>query len=151
MPKSINKVLIPLDHSEPSLEAAWLGLTIASLCRASLTLIHVQEKATLELFYVNYLEMDDLSHNSFHDLILKYVDDPYSDALCSPVNSGILEIDFEPCGGKPPVEICKYAKANGIDLIVMGSRGQSKFKESLIGSVSSEVLHNASCPVTIVR
>ncbi len=151
MPKSIKKVLVPLDHSEPSLESAWLGLMIASSCRASLTLIHVQEKATLELFYVNYLEMDDLSHDNFHDSILKYVDDPYSDALCSPINSGILEIDFKPCGNKPSVEICKYAKANGIELIVMGSRGQSKLKGSLIGSVSSEVLHNASCPVTIVR
>ena len=151
MPLSIKRILVPIDHSEPSLEAAWVGLVVSSSLHASLMLMHVQEKATLELFYVNYSEMDELSHDSFHDSVLNYVEDPYSNALCSAVNNGILEIDFKPCHTKPSIAICQYAANNAVDLIIMGSRGRSNIKELLIGSVSSEVVHHAHCPVTIVR
>ncbi len=151
MPKSINKVLVPIDHSESSLEAAWVGLMVANALHATLTLMHVHEHATLEFTHVHYSEFDRLSHDNFHDSVLKYVDDPYSNELCSAVNAGIVEIDCQPCEDKPAVEICRYAQNQGISLIVMGSRGHTSFEELLIGSVSSEVLHHAHCPVTIVR
>ena len=151
MPKSINKILVPIDHSESSLEAAWVGLMVANALHATLTLMHVHEHATLEFTHVHYSEFDRLSHDNFHDSVLKYVDDPYSHELCSAVNAGIVEIDCQPCEDKPAVEICRYAQNQGISLIVMGSRGHTSIEELLIGSVSSEVLHHAHCPVTIVR
>ena len=113
--------------------------------------MHVQEKATLEFIQVYYSEFDELSHDHFHDSVLQYVDDPYSDALCNAVNRGFVDVDCKPCEHKPSVEICKFAESEKIDLIVMGSRGLSEIKELLIGSVSSEVLHHAPCPVTIIR
>ena len=151
IPTTINKVLVPIDHSEPSLEAAWVGLTVANALHATLTLMHVNEHSTLEFTHVNYLEFDRLSHDSFHNSVLKYVDDPYSNELCSAVNNGIVEVDCQRCENRPAVEICSYARSQGINLIVMGSRGHSSFGELLIGSVSTEVLHHAPCPVTIVR
>jgi nucleotide-binding universal stress UspA family protein len=50
-------------------------------------------------------------------------------------------------------EICKVARDEGVDGIVMGSRGYSSTSKIFIGSVSSSVLKNAgaSTPVTIVR
>jgi len=33
----------------------------------------------------------------------------------------------------------------------MGARGISKLKEILVGSVSDDVIRNASCPVLIVK
>jgi nucleotide-binding universal stress UspA family protein len=57
-------------------------------------------------------------------------------------------------------EICKEARADsaeggackdlGMRFIVMGSRGLNAFLGSILGSVSTGVLHHAPCPVTIV-
>jgi nucleotide-binding universal stress UspA family protein len=38
-----------------------------------------------------------------------------------------------------------------MDLIVMGTRGQSKFKKLLVGSIANKVFQHAHCPVFVVR
>jgi nucleotide-binding universal stress UspA family protein len=47
--------------------------------------------------------------------------------------------------------ILEQATKSNVNLIVMGTRGLTGFKELLIGSVSSGVLHHAHCSVLIVR
>ena len=47
--------------------------------------------------------------------------------------------------------IVDYAKTNNVDLIVVGTRGHSKFKQLLVGSVASGVSQHAHCPVLVVR
>ena len=48
-------------------------------------------------------------------------------------------------------EIVSYADACGVDLIVVGTRGQGRVASALLGSVSLGVLHKAGPPVLIVR
>jgi nucleotide-binding universal stress UspA family protein len=44
-----------------------------------------------------------------------------------------------------------YAKDKGIDLIITGTRGRSKLKSVLAGSIASDVIRYAHCPVMIVK
>lgn len=53
--------------------------------------------------------------------------------------------------GDPAKIITEIANSKNYDLIIMGNRGMSAFKELLLGSVSLKVMHHARCPVMIVR
>ncbi|MCG8545738.1 MAG: universal stress protein, partial [Alphaproteobacteria bacterium] len=53
--------------------------------------------------------------------------------------------------GNPTDEIVAYARDNGIDLIVIASRGLSDFRGLLLGSVSHKVVQLAECPCLVVR
>jgi nucleotide-binding universal stress UspA family protein len=48
-------------------------------------------------------------------------------------------------------EIIKFAEREKVDLIVIGTRGQSEFERLLLGSVTSGVTVYAQCSVMIVK
>ena len=50
----------------------------------------------------------------------------------------------------PAAAIVDYATVNDVDHIVIGSRGSSAFRRYL-GSVSSQVVAEAGCTVTVVK
>jgi nucleotide-binding universal stress UspA family protein len=47
--------------------------------------------------------------------------------------------------------ICRLAGELGADVVVVGSRGRGAIKRALLGSVSGHVVHNAPCPVLVIR
>jgi nucleotide-binding universal stress UspA family protein len=47
--------------------------------------------------------------------------------------------------------LCMYAEKEKMDLIILGTRGQSGFKKLLLGSVASGVVKYAHCPVMVVK
>jgi nucleotide-binding universal stress UspA family protein len=53
--------------------------------------------------------------------------------------------------GDPGQTICRIAGELGVDVIVVGSRGRGAVKRALLGSVSGHVVHNAPCPVLVIR
>jgi nucleotide-binding universal stress UspA family protein len=59
----------------------------------------------------------------------------------------VLETTF----GNAAQKILKVAEERKIDLIVIGSRGYSRLRNLLVGSVCDTVVRNAPCPVLVVR
>lgn len=64
--------------------------------------------------------------------------------------------DFKECVfvikcGAPDVEIIRYAKHNGIDLIIMGSLGKSELDRLVHGSTVANVSKYAHCHVMAIR
>jgi nucleotide-binding universal stress UspA family protein len=53
--------------------------------------------------------------------------------------------------GNPAQAIVKAAEAGHFDLIVMGAKGHSLLMNVMVGSVADAVVHNAPCPVLVVR
>jgi nucleotide-binding universal stress UspA family protein len=47
--------------------------------------------------------------------------------------------------------IVVYAEENGIDHVVVGTGGKSGVSRLMLGSISSDVLARAHCPVTVAR
>ncbi len=52
--------------------------------------------------------------------------------------------------GTPETNIIEATKSEGADLIVMSSRGKSRFARMFLGSVTESVLRNAPCPVLAI-
>jgi nucleotide-binding universal stress UspA family protein len=61
--------------------------------------------------------------------------------------SEIIEDPFS----KMEKAIVEFAEEENVDLIIMGSRGRSGFRRTLLGSVALAVLSYARCPALIVR
>jgi nucleotide-binding universal stress UspA family protein len=53
--------------------------------------------------------------------------------------------------GNPAQEILKAAEEGKSDLIIIGAKGHSLLRNLMIGSVCDTVVHNAPCPVLVVR
>ncbi len=53
--------------------------------------------------------------------------------------------------GGTPQEIVALAEEIGVGLVVMGSRGRSRVRRALLGSISDSVVRHAHCPVLVVR
>lgn len=157
MNTKLEKILVPVDGSEAALRAARFANYLASVTGATLTLMHVQDNSALELLRVGntYARADagvaSLSDEQFQDIARRFVADPYFEAAKTAIDYDELDVEIEHCFGKPSSEICAFAERERVDLIVMGSRGRSELKDLLLGSVSSQVVDHASCPVTIVR
>ena len=65
-------------------------------------------------------------------------------------NAG-LAVDDRAVEGNPARAIVEHAGRWGADLVVLGSRGLTRARRFLIGSVASYVAANAPCSVEIVR
>lgn len=53
--------------------------------------------------------------------------------------------------GEPGPEIVKYANEQGVDIVVIGSRGLNALQEMVLGSVSHKVMKRVNCPALIVK
>uniref|UniRef100_A0A0B6YAI6 UspA domain-containing protein n=1 Tax=Arion vulgaris TaxID=1028688 RepID=A0A0B6YAI6_9EUPU len=54
-------------------------------------------------------------------------------------------------GGNPGEVVCKVANEEKANLIVIGSRGMSTLRRTLLGGVSDYVMHHAHIPVLICK
>lgn len=51
--------------------------------------------------------------------------------------------------GDAGATLCAFADDQGVEAIIIGSRGHGGFKRALLGSVSDYVVRNAHCPVVV--
>ncbi|MFY4775379.1 universal stress protein [Metabacillus sp. RGM 3146] len=88
-----------------------------------------------------------IAEEEFEDatILMKHINEQLRRDLPNNVtNAAVLQ-------GTPGEEIARYAIMNGIELIIMGSRGLGGIKELFLGSVSHSVLQLSSCPVLIIK
>jgi nucleotide-binding universal stress UspA family protein len=60
-----------------------------------------------------------------------------------------LDCTAEVLNGQPAEELLQSSA--DADLVVIGSRGLGGFKRLMLGSVSDQVVHHATCPVLVVH
>ncbi len=63
----------------------------------------------------------------------------------------VISTDQRVIVGDPGDVICTLAAEIGAAVVVVGSHGHGWLQRVLVGSTSAHVLHNAPCPVLVVR
>jgi nucleotide-binding universal stress UspA family protein len=67
------------------------------------------------------------------------------------MSSGVTKPRLVLARGEPRDTLCFLASEYHAALIVMGTRGLSSVKRTLLGSVSTHAIHSSPCPVAVVR
>jgi len=139
----IDKILTPTDFSDPSRQALNYACELAKRFGAELRLLHVVQPPSTVAVYGTPVPEEILHPEPAAQQELEKLEVPGGDQ--------IREIVREIQTGPPFVEIVRYAKANDVDLIVMGTHGRGGIVHALLGSVAEKVVRKAPCPVLTVR
>lgn len=137
--KLFERIIVPIDGSEKSREAAKKAFSLAQCTNLEVILIHVVVVVHISL-RVYIPEISKMLRKKGEEIINEF------EEMGSEMN---IHIKTKLLEGIPEDEIIKEANEN--DLIVMGSKGHSTLDRILIGSVSEKVLHHSDATVMIVR
>jgi nucleotide-binding universal stress UspA family protein len=139
------KILLPLDGSEPALEAVRHALRLVREgLRAEFVLANVQEPTYLyELVLAHDAELLERASGAAGAHALEA-----GEALLKEAG---IECERELATGDPAHTLMEIAERYGCDAVIMGARGKGRLRRAMLGSVSHEVLHAAPVPVTIVK
>ena len=144
--KPFQKILVGIDGSDKSVEAADYSISIAKNTNAQLIILNVLET---EPWYYGKKAYK-WAYEKESAKIQKILDNIQEKAKTVGIESKtkILMIPRTEGTVKP---ILKYAEDEEIDLIVVGTRGRTGIKKMLLGSVASGVVTYAHCPVIVVK
>lgn len=142
----VKKVLCATDGSHSSEKAIEYAVQLTSLMNIPLTFVTV---------YAIKPGRDELSI-AWDSTVVGVVDEQVhatlAEAKAKAVKAGIRQADYIALGSHHIAPaIINYAEQHGFDQIVVGHTGRAGITRMAIGSVASQVVELAHCPVTIVR
>jgi nucleotide-binding universal stress UspA family protein len=143
----MRKILVPIDGSECSLNAAKYAIKVAKDENADL--FCVQVIASVPYGYASSPPAIDQYFKDIEEKAQSWFDKVRDMAK----NEGIPELKTETFADVKSVigSIIDYATSRDVDLIVIGTRGRTGLKRFLMGSVANGVVQHAHCPVLLVR
>lgn len=140
----ITHILVPTDFSEVANNALTYAISLAKKTEASVHVLHIK----------NFPAVDAAFPMDTYNTLIEEIDAIAKSGL-EKVKSSLLE----PSGvtytihdetGFVNDEIEKYALANQIDLIVMGTTGASGLEELLVGSNAATTVARSEVPVLVI-
>ncbi|WP_415311963.1 universal stress protein [Candidatus Nitrosocosmicus sp. FF01] len=139
-----SKILVPVDGSENSKRAFKQALYLSKNLRGEITILHVAD-APPTVYLQSQKVLDELleKYSKAREKIFK----DYQELA----ERETIQIKPILVFGDPAKEIAKFSLKDESDLIVIGNRGMGHLKEMIIGSVSTSVIHDAKCPVLLVK
>ena len=142
----LKKVLVPTDFSDSARQALRYGMSFAKEYGAELTVLHVVENLTVgyasDLFPVPMAEVfQEISGYAKTELA----------KLAEEARGRGIAVQEQVVQGKPSAEIVRFAAANEVDMIVLGTHGKGMLDQALFGSTTERVVRRAPCPVLTVR
>ena len=142
---TFSKILVAIDGSDHAEKAFRNAMALAQKFDSKVVIVHVTSppRAGADMGHFPVQEAIKLAFEEAESLISKF-------SSIAQQEFGLM-VETVAAKGSPADEILKTAVSINADLIVMGSRGLTGFKELVLGSVSSAVVHRAKIPVLTVK
>lgn len=133
----MEKVLVPIDFSEDSINALSCAIDIEKKLGAEIKLLHIKETHLWEslLGMGSKAKMDEQIEKNVEELKSKFNRD----------------LDITICEGTVYREIVKEVENSGSDLVLMGTHGHSGFQEFWLGGTAYKVVSSSPSPVITIR
>ncbi len=141
--ENVQRILVPLDGSMCAKRAFDWAASLAKAYKAELILLFVVDMNQ------KLSALDRVAMSGYEPAIFKMEGEKLLSIYQKAEPS--ISMTTEVLIGSPTEQIISAAETHAVDLIVMGSRGQSQMKQVVMGSVSQYVLHHADCPVMVVK
>lgn len=137
-----NNILVAVDGSKYADAAFDVAIDVAQKYGSKLIVLHVFQGSTGTGTLVSGVE-EDANRSAGQEIMKSY-------------ERKLESKDFRKARlllkkGDAAHRIIETASSEGVELVVLGSRGRGGFKGLLLGSVSHKVTNHVGCPVLIVR
>lgn len=134
-------LLLPTDGSRCANLALDQATALANAVDASLHLLTVVEMTSLGIDVRSTAARDELEERA-----TEILDDATESARAVSVESVSSSVAY----GQPYREIHSYIGENDVDLVVLGTRGETDFSRYLLGGVSAKLIRTSPVPVLLV-
>lgn len=151
---NFTNIVVAIDGSEPSFDASDYAISFAELYNSQLTALYVVSVRVPNDFD------SDMPDDKMPDQIKKIMNEakiesePWFKRIKSIIGNESL-INFRTkiilSSMKVSGVIVNFSEDTNVDLIIIGTRGRSGFKRLLLGSVASDTVMYAHCPVLVVK
>ena len=138
----VERVLIPVDGSDSSKNAAKYAAHLVNARNPKLYLLNVWEPVNMTIGGEMAEKLREEEQAKSMALLEEYK------KLLEPCG---LEVELIARSGRPDYVILNVQDELDCDLIVIGSRGLSVLENVIMGSVVTRVLEGATCPVLVTR
>jgi nucleotide-binding universal stress UspA family protein len=143
----ITNVLVATDFSDTSASALNYGRELARTFGATLHVLHVVEDALMwagsEAAGVDFVQLQAELGAAAREKLDRIV--------TTEDRAQLKAVTAVRTASSPAFEIARYAKAEGIDIILMGTHGRGIMGHLLMGNVAEKVVRIAPCPVLTVH
>jgi nucleotide-binding universal stress UspA family protein len=152
---NFDKIMVAIDGSKESMHAANYAIGVAKRYNATLVVLTVLPQELRYDYEIDRVDPEipmtpvrgivELSRMEIED---KWFTVIKKNALVSNVR---VETEVVMEAKSVVSDIIEYSEKQGVDLIVIGTKGKTGLRRLLLGSVSQGVLAYAHCPVLLVR
>ena len=143
----MREIIVGVDGSEHSYHALCWAMREAAEHNAALTVMTVcpspARPATMTFWGLPTLPEAKFNSERARRAVQEAVD-----KAASEISGTLPEVTVSVATGEATEELVSASR--DADLLVVGSRGTGGFSRLLLGSVSSQVMHHAACPVVVI-
>lgn len=147
------KILLAIDVSGYKDKVVAYGIKLAKALNSDLIVLHaIETSKSPTVDTMGYYREGKAYEETYQEDVIEQVEkilrqvETFAEKEGVKINTEILKKSTS-----IPETIIEFAKANNIDLILVGAKGISGLEKFLLGNIANKVISHANCPVLIVR